>query len=97
MPCDNLPENGRAFRAVCEDLAYEVDPSLLDWMQTNVSWVTTMALGYVGLTTLPDPLYGPQTYMMACSKLFLGILSLQTLISDFLFSASDNLNGRLWL
>lgn len=54
MPCDNLPENGRAFRAVCEDLAYEVDPSLLDWMQTNVSWVTTMVDRITPATTDED-------------------------------------------
>lgn len=42
VPCDNLPDNGDAFRTVVEDVAKEVDQNLYSWMQDNVSWVTTM-------------------------------------------------------
>jgi fructuronate reductase len=42
LPCDNLPDNGPTFRAVVEELATKVDPSLLDWMGENVSWATSM-------------------------------------------------------
>lgn len=42
LPCDNLPDNGPTFRAVVEELAERVDPSLLDWMGQNVSWATSM-------------------------------------------------------
>lgn len=42
LPCDNLPDNGPTFRAVVEELAAEVDPSLQAWMDANVSWATSM-------------------------------------------------------
>lgn len=42
LPCDNLPDNGQAFRTVIRDLAQEVDPSLLDWIDQNVAFATSM-------------------------------------------------------
>lgn len=42
LPCDNLPENGDAFRTVVEDAVRELDPELLDWIGANVSWATSM-------------------------------------------------------
>ena len=42
LPCDNLPENGKAFSTVVIDAATAVDPSLADWMAENVSWATCM-------------------------------------------------------
>jgi fructuronate reductase len=42
LPCDNLPDNGPAFRTVVQDLAAAVDPSLQAWLDDNVSWATSM-------------------------------------------------------
>lgn len=42
VPCDNVPDNGPMVARVVRDLAAEVDPSLLDWMESNVTVVTTM-------------------------------------------------------
>ncbi|WP_448072394.1 mannitol dehydrogenase family protein [Georgenia yuyongxinii] len=42
LPCDNLPDNGPTFRAVVEELAAQVDPTLQQWMADNVSWATSM-------------------------------------------------------
>ncbi|MPV37553.1 mannitol dehydrogenase family protein [Georgenia subflava] len=42
LPCDNLPENGPAFRTVVVDLAELVDPALVGWMDDNVAWATSM-------------------------------------------------------
>lgn len=42
MPCDNLPDNGRALGSVVRDLAAAVDPSLPDWLEARTSLVTTM-------------------------------------------------------
>lgn len=42
LPCDNLPENGPALRAVLADLIDAVDPSLADWVEQNVAFGTTM-------------------------------------------------------
>ncbi|WP_205739610.1 mannitol dehydrogenase family protein [Georgenia sp. SYP-B2076] len=42
LPCDNLPDNGPTFRGVVEELAAEVDPTLQEWMEANVSWATSM-------------------------------------------------------
>lgn len=41
-PCDNVPDNGAMVERVTRDLAARVDPSLLEWMTSNVSFVTTM-------------------------------------------------------
>jgi fructuronate reductase len=42
VPCDNLPDNGRALRTVVEDLAAVVDPALRDWMADQVTYATSM-------------------------------------------------------
>ena len=42
VPCDNLPQNGAALGAVLREVAEAVDPSLLDWMDSQISVATTM-------------------------------------------------------
>ena len=42
VPCDNLVKSGAITRRVVEELAAEVDPSLLDWIDGSVGFVTTM-------------------------------------------------------
>lgn len=42
VPCDNLPHNAAALRDVVVDLAGRVDTSLLPWLESSVSFVTTM-------------------------------------------------------
>ena len=42
LPCDNLPENGAAFRRVVTDAAQATDPSLAEWMGENIAWATSM-------------------------------------------------------
>ena len=42
VSCDNVPGNGAMARRVVTDLAREVDPELADWVDANVSFVTTM-------------------------------------------------------
>ncbi|WP_256842006.1 mannitol dehydrogenase family protein [Ornithinimicrobium cryptoxanthini] len=42
VPCDNVPDNGAMVARVVGDLATEVDPTLLDWIEANVTVVTTM-------------------------------------------------------
>ena len=42
VPCDNLPHNGPALAQVLRDIAHAVDPTLLSWMDEQVSIVTTM-------------------------------------------------------
>jgi len=42
VPCDNLQGNGAAVRAVVRDAAALLDPSLLEWIDEHVSFVTTM-------------------------------------------------------
>lgn len=41
-PCDNVPDNGEMVEEVVRDLANIVDPSLIDWIDENVGFVTTM-------------------------------------------------------
>ena len=42
VPCDNLPDNGRALQAVIEELVEAVDPSLSLWAEDNIVFATTM-------------------------------------------------------
>ena len=42
VPCDNVPDNGPMVARVVRDLATEVDPTLLGWIEDNVAVVTTM-------------------------------------------------------
>jgi fructuronate reductase len=42
VSCDNVPHNGAMARRVVTELAQQVDPDLAVWVETNVSFVTTM-------------------------------------------------------
>ena len=42
VSCDNLAGNGAAANAVLRDVASDVDPDLLDWIDEEVAVVTTM-------------------------------------------------------
>ena len=42
VSCDNLPANGRIMREVVGDMADRVDPSLREWIDSSVSFVTTV-------------------------------------------------------
>lgn len=42
VPCDNVPDNGEMVRRVVHDLAREVDPTLVEWIERHVTFVTTM-------------------------------------------------------
>jgi fructuronate reductase len=42
VPCDNLSDNGAVVARVVRDMATLVDPPLVDWVDANVAYVTTM-------------------------------------------------------
>jgi fructuronate reductase len=42
ISCDNLPENGEVTRKVVCDLAAKISPELLTWIETNVSFSSSM-------------------------------------------------------
>lgn len=42
VPCDNVPHSGPMVRRVVEELAAEVDPTLVQWLDEHVSVVTSM-------------------------------------------------------
>jgi fructuronate reductase len=42
VSCDNVPHNGAMARRVVTELAQQVDPSLAAWIESDVSFVTTM-------------------------------------------------------
>ena len=42
VPCDNVPDNGPMVARVVRDLAAQVDPTLVDWIEAHVAVVTTM-------------------------------------------------------
>lgn len=42
LPCDNLPDNGAAFGRVVREAAQAVDPTLVPWLEQNISWATCM-------------------------------------------------------
>lgn len=54
VPCDNLTANGAHTRRVVHDLAEAVDPGLADWIDTNVSFVSTMVDRITPATTAAD-------------------------------------------
>jgi fructuronate reductase len=54
VPNDNVPDNGDMVSRVVRDLARLVDPSLLDWIDDNVSFVTTMVDRITPRTTDED-------------------------------------------
>lgn len=41
-PCDNVPDNGEMVERVIRDFAKLADSSLIDWIDANVGFVTTM-------------------------------------------------------
>lgn len=42
LPCDNLPDNGEAFRRVIRAGAAAVDPSLVEWIDEHIAFATCM-------------------------------------------------------
>lgn len=54
IPCDNLPGNASALRAVVTEMVTAVDPTLLDWMQSNVTFVSTAVDRITPATTDDD-------------------------------------------
>ena len=42
VPCDNVPDNGEMAEHIIRQAAEYVDPTLLDWIEQNVGFVTTM-------------------------------------------------------
>lgn len=54
VPCDNLQANGAVVRTVVRDAAALLDPSLLAWIDENVSFVTTMVDRITPRTTDAD-------------------------------------------
>lgn len=54
VPCDNLSHNGAVVRQVVLDAAAQVDPSLREWVEEHVSFVTTMVDRITPRTTDED-------------------------------------------
>jgi len=54
VSCDNLPGNGAAVERVSNDFAAIVDPTLTEWIASNVSFVTTMVDRITPATTDAD-------------------------------------------
>ncbi len=54
VPNDNVPDNGEMVSRVVRDLASRVDPSLPEWVDANVSFVTTMVDRITPRTTEED-------------------------------------------
>ncbi|HLZ38052.1 MAG TPA: mannitol dehydrogenase family protein [Mycobacteriales bacterium] len=54
VPCDNLPDNGAVVARVVGDVAETVDPGLRDWVESSVSYVTTMVDRITPRTTDDD-------------------------------------------
>lgn len=42
LPCDNLPDSGPTIHRGIREAAEVVEPGLLQWLETNVSWATSM-------------------------------------------------------
>ncbi len=54
LSCDNLPENGPVTRTVVLDFAALVDKSLVDWIEGNVDFATSMVDRITPATTAED-------------------------------------------
>src|SRR4029453_12343095 len=54
LSCDNLPENGEVTKTVVTEFARLVDESLLDWIETNVDFATSMVDRITPGTTAED-------------------------------------------
>lgn len=42
VSCDNLPHNGAVAKTVVTELAEQVDPSMIDWIDTQVDFASSM-------------------------------------------------------
>lgn len=42
LSCDNIPENGALIRSVVLDFAAQIDDGLVDWIETNITFPSTM-------------------------------------------------------
>lgn len=54
LSCDNLPNNGAIMRQVVLELARLSDPTLADWIETHVTFPSTMVDRIVPATTADD-------------------------------------------
>lgn len=54
LPCDNISENGEAFKTVVYQAAQEIDPSLCDWLDRYALWATTVVDRITPRTTQED-------------------------------------------
>ena len=54
VSCDNLPDNGRVIRECILSVAREVDPALAAWIDSTVSFVSTMIDRITPATTPAD-------------------------------------------
>lgn len=54
ISCDNLPENGEVTRKVVCDLARKISPDLVDWIEANVSFSSSMVDRIVPAVTEQD-------------------------------------------
>lgn len=54
LSCDNLPENGSVTRTVVRELAELLDPSLVEWIDANVDFATSMVDRITPATTDDD-------------------------------------------
>jgi fructuronate reductase len=54
LSCDNLPHNGSVAATVVRDLATELDPSLLSWIDDNVDFATSLVDRITPATTDDD-------------------------------------------
>ncbi|KRC51911.1 hypothetical protein ASE16_02240 [Leifsonia sp. Root227] len=54
MSCDNVPQNGDVARSVVLDYARRVDPSLADWIATEVRFPNSMVDRITPVTTAED-------------------------------------------
>ncbi|MEE6271952.1 mannitol dehydrogenase family protein [Georgenia wangjunii] len=54
LPCDNLPGNGEVVARVVRDLAEQVEPTLLPWLDSDVDFATSMVDRITPATTDAD-------------------------------------------
>lgn len=54
VPCDNIPDNGEMAERIIRQAAQYVDPTLLEWIDENAGFVTTMVDRITPRTTEED-------------------------------------------
>lgn len=54
LSCDNLPSNGQVARRVVLEVAEEIDPTLIDWIEESVDFATSMVDRITPATTDED-------------------------------------------